>query len=63
MTGVLALYRRALMGAAEQPPVPPEFAAEVPAWWIGASCAVCLAVLFLGLAALRRGDRTFGDAL
>ena len=63
MTGVLALYRRALMGAAEQPLVPPEFAADVPARWVGASCAVCLAVLFLGLAALRRGDRTFGDAL
>ena len=63
MTGVLALYRRALMGAAEQPLVPPDFAADVPARWVGASCAVCLAVLFLGLAALRRGDRNFGDAL
>ena len=63
MTGVLALYRRGLMGAAEQPLVPPDFAAEVPAWWVGVSCAVCLAVLWIGLAALRRGDRSFGDAL
>ena len=63
MTGVLALYRRGLMGAAEQPLVPAEFAADVPVWWTALSCAMCLAVLAAGLAALRRGDRSFGDAL
>ena len=63
MTGVLALYRRGLMGAAEQPFVPAPFAEAVSPWWVAASCAMCLAVLALGLLALRRGDRSFGDAL
>lgn len=63
MTGILALYRRALMGAAAQPLVPREFADTVPDWWVGVSCAMCLAVLALGLAALRRGNDKFGDVL
>ena len=32
-------------------------------WWIAASCATCVATLVIGLFALRRGDRSFGDAL
>lgn len=63
MTGILALYRRALMGGAAQPLVPREFAGAVPDWWVGVSCAACLAVLALGLAVLRRGNDRFGDVL
>ncbi len=52
MTGVLALYRAALLGDA------------LPRWdALGLSAAVCLAVLLAGLVAVRCGNRRFGDIL
>ena len=60
MTGVLAMYRRGLMGRA---PVPEEWAAAVPAAWIALSAVSCLAILAVGLLALRAGDKRFGDVL
>ena len=60
MTGVLAMYRRGLMG---QELVPAEWAAAVPGWSVGISCAVCVAVLLAGLWALAAGNRKFGDVL
>ena len=60
MTGVLAMYRRGLMGGDPQLVIVPP---GISPWWIAASCAMCLATLVLGLVALRRGDRSFGDAL
>lgn len=56
MTGVLALYRRALLGMDLAP------AGVSPAWaWLSAVSA--LALLAVGAAALRAGDRRFGDVL
>lgn len=52
MTGVLAAYRTALLGD----PLPSLAQLAI-------SAAVALAVLALGLQALRRGDRHFGDVL
>ena len=60
MTGVLAMYRRGLMGGDPQLVIVPP---GISPWWIAASCAMCLATLVIGLVALRRGDRSFGDAL
>ncbi len=60
MTGVLALYRHGLMGGDPQLPLVPP---GLSPWWLAASGASCLVVLALGLFALRRGDRSFGDAL
>ena len=69
MTGILAMYRRGLMGL-ELAPGPETLAAwgapaaAAPgAGWLAASAAVCALVFLLGLAALRRGDRFFGDVL
>ena len=56
MTGILALYRRALMG---MDLVPPGIA---PAWLL-LTVAMIAALLLLGRAALRIGDRHFGDVL
>lgn len=57
MTGVLALYRRAILGHAIDAGGSP--------WWAGvaASCAVCLAVLAAGRRVLKAGDARFGDVL
>ena len=60
MTGILAMYRRGLMG---QPLVPAEWAEAVPASSVAISCAVSVAVLLLGCKALRAGDKRFGDVL
>ncbi len=60
MTGILAMYRYALMGL---PMVPPEWEAAVPGAWIAISALVSVAVLLLGMAVLRAGDRKFGDVL
>ena len=56
MAGILALYRRALMGMDFAPP------GVSPAWLL-LSGAATAAMLFLGRAALRLGDRRFGDVL
>ena len=56
MTGILSLYRRALMGMDITPP------GIAPAWLL-LSVATTVALLFLGRAALRIGDRHFGDVL
>ncbi|MBR1836179.1 MAG: ABC transporter permease [Kiritimatiellae bacterium] len=60
MTGVLALWRRGLMG---MPFVPEEWAGTVSPWWVALSCASCAAVFAVGAAALRSGDGKFGDVL
>jgi len=62
MTGILALYRAALMG---QPLLPPAHAAFLPPAWgaLAISAAVCAAALAAGLAAIRAGNRKFGDVL
>ncbi len=69
MTGVLAMYRRGLLGL-ELVPGPAElarFGAGAPAapspWWIAGSAAVAALVYAIGVLALRRGDRSFGDVL
>ena len=69
MTGVLAMYRRGLMGD-ELFPGPDTLAAwgapaaaAPSAWWILASVASAALVFLLGVLALRRGDRSFGDVL
>ncbi len=56
MTGVLALYRRALMGMDLVP-------AGVSPAWVLLSVGAVLLLLVLGAAALRAGDRRFGDVL
>ena len=56
MTGILALYRHALMGMDLVP-------AGISPLWILLSLAVSLVLLVLGFIVLRRGDRSFGDAL
>ncbi len=60
MTGVLAMYRRGLMGLEL---IPREWAAAVPASSVWLSGLVCLAALAAGLAALNAGNRKFGDVL
>ena len=57
MTGILALYRRAIMGMPVEPSGSPWCAG------IAASCVVCLAVLAAGLRVLKAGDARFGDVL
>ena len=56
MTGILALYRRALMGMDFAPP-------GVCPYWLALSVATIAALFLLGRAALRAGDRRFGDVL
>ncbi len=60
MTGILAMYRRGLMGRAL---VPEEWSAVVPVQWIWLSALATALVLALGVFALRRGDERFGDVL
>lgn len=60
MTGVLAMYRRGLMG---QELVPEEWAGTVPPASILVSCAVCALVMLAGHLALKAGNRRFGDVL
>lgn len=69
MTGILAMYRRGLLGL-ELVPGPESLAAwgapaaaAPSAWWLAASAASVALVFVLGLVALRRGDRDFGDVL
>ncbi len=61
MTGILAAYRAALMGL----PLMPEIGdgVRLSPLWLWLSAAVCAVVFLSGLAALRRGDRAFGDVL
>lgn len=61
MTGILAMYRQALMG---YPLMPVSASGGVlnPLWLL-LSAAVCLAIMFIGLVTLRRGDKYFGDVL
>ena len=56
MCGILALYRHALMGL----PLTPD---GIPPHAVLLSVGVCVAVCALGLAALRAGDKKFGDVL
>ncbi len=56
MTGILALYRRALMGMDLTP------AGIAPAWLL-LSAATTLLLLLVGAAVLCRGDKSFGDVL
>jgi len=69
MTGVLAMYRRGLMGdelvpGAETLAAWGAPASAVPsALWLFASVASAALVFLLGVFALRRGDRSFGDVL
>lgn len=69
MTGVLAMYRRGLLGDELVPGAEtlaawgaPAAAAPSP-WWLAAGAASAALVFLLGRAALRRGDRFFGDVL
>lgn len=57
MTGILALYRLAILGMPVQP------STTVGAAGIAVSCAMCLVVLWLGMRALKAGDPRFGDVL
>lgn len=57
MTGVLALYRRAILGLPIKPADGPWVAG------VAVSCAVCAAILVAGLRALKAGDARFGDVL
>lgn len=62
MTGILTLYRKALLG--EKANLGAELPAAVEGWLpICISFAMCLLILFLGRAVLRAGDRKFGDVL
>lgn len=62
MTGILTLYRKALLGAKAN--LGDELPAAVDGWMpICLSFAACLLVLFLGRTVLRVGDRKFGDVL
>ncbi len=61
MSGILAAYRAAIMGY----PLLPEAAPGVslhPAWLL-LSAFVCVVVALIGAAALRKGDKHFGDVL
>lgn len=60
MTGVLCMYRRGLMG---QSLVPDEWTSAVPPCSVWISVAVCVAVLFAGLRAIKAGNKKFGDVL
>ena len=61
MTGILAVYRAALMGA----PLMPEAAPGImlSPLWLLLSALVCFIILFLGIASLKAGDPHFGDVL
>jgi len=61
MSGILAAYRAGLMGL----PLTPGTASGAPLnpAWLLLSAAVCLAVLAAGAAAVRTGERHFGDVL
>lgn len=57
MTGILSLYRAAFMQG--QTPVPE----GISLWWLLASATVCFVVFVVGLIAIRKGDKSFGDVL
>ncbi len=61
MTGILAAYRAALMGA----PLMPEAAPGIllSPLWLLLSTLVCVVIFFLGIASLKAGDSHFGDVL
>lgn len=69
MTGILAMYRRGLLGAELVPGAETLAAWQAPAeaapgaWWLAASAGAAVLVCILGVLALRRGDRFFGDVL
>lgn len=57
MTGILALYRRAILGMPIEPVDGPWLAG------IAVSCAVSCAILAAGMRVLKAGDARFGDVL
>lgn len=57
MSGILGTYRAALMQG--QAPVPD----GISLWWLFASAAICFVVFVVGLIAIRKGDKSFGDVL
>ena len=63
MTGVLAMYRKALMGMDLMPVVNPETGAALDPAWLLLSLAGALLVLLAGALVLRAGNRRFGDVL
>ena len=60
MSGILAAYRAGLVGL---PLTPGTASARPEPAWLLLSAAVCLAVLAAGAAAVRAGERHFGDVL
>lgn len=64
MTGLLALYRRALLGMALAPAIPgADPAVALSPYWLLLSPLSALILLAIGLRALHLGNRHFGDIL
>jgi lipopolysaccharide transport system permease protein len=61
MSGILAAYRAGLMGLPPTAEIAP--GEPLSAAWILLSAAVCLVVFAIGAAAVRAGERHFGDVL